>query len=116
MSRVCPEREIERLLSFAERNNLAEGLDIIIVRNALLDLFNISEPYVGEVPVEGLQTPAEMLDKLWDYAVSSGLVQGDTDLFKDLFSARVMGLLMPRQSEVIDHFSKTYDKKGAMEA
>ncbi len=116
MNHICPEREIERLLLFAQRNKLVEGLDTIIARNALLDLFNIREPYEGEVPSEYLQSPAEILNNLSEYAAAYGLIQDDTSLSRDLFSTRVMGHLVPGQSVIINRFTKTYTEKGAREA
>lgn len=116
MSCVYPEKEIERLLSFAAKHKMVEGLDIILARNALLDLFNIREPYHGEVPGEELQSPSEILEKLSDYAAAVGLIKDDTTLFRDLFSARIMGFLMLGQGVVIDRFSKAYREQGAEKA
>lgn len=116
MNHICPEREIERLLLFAEKNKLVEGLDIIIARNKLLDLFNIPEPFEGDMPSENLQSPAQILNNLLEYAAAQGLIKDDSPLSRDLFSARVMGHLVPGQSVIIDRFTRTYNEKGAREA
>ena len=54
-------KEIERLLKFGLERGLLEPLDLIPARNALLDLFRLSEPYDGPVESETLESPAPVL-------------------------------------------------------
>jgi len=88
---------IERLIKFALKKGLIEELDVIPSRNALMDLFKIEVPYEGEVPEEELDSPSSILTKLLDYAVEIGLIE-NTITYRDLMDARIMGLLMPRES------------------
>lgn len=95
---------IERLLQFAQQSGLLEPLDVYASRNALLDLFRIAEPYAGEVPDERLDSPVGLLEILLDYAGETGLLIDNTVTYRDLLDARIMGLLMPRPSEVVHQF------------
>lgn len=98
---------IERLLHFAMQNGLIEQLDIYTSRNALLDLFGLAEPYLGEVPTERLSSPVVLLEELLDAAFEAGLLEENTTTYRDLLDARIMGHLMPRPSEVVHQFWNT---------
>lgn len=95
--------ELERLLAFARKTGLVEKEDIIPARNALLDLFRLQEP--AEADVEELaekvpdNSPAPILERLLDAAFAKGLLPENNGTYRDLFAARIMGLLMPRASE-----------------
>lgn len=108
--------EIERLLLFALKHNLLEKLDVIPARNALLDLLQCSEPYEGDIPDENIQSPVEILNNILDYAASKGLIVENTTTYRDLLDAKIMGLLMPRESEVVNKFYRTYSEKGVVQA
>jgi len=99
--------EIERLLAFARRKGMLAPLDIVPARNALLDLLGVAEPYAcngGEAVEENGETASEILANLLDYCAAKGLLPDDTTTYRDLMDARIMGLLMPRASEVAARF------------
>lgn len=98
--------EIERLLRFGEKHGLIDGLDVILARNHLLDLFLLSEPYTGEVPGEEPAFAAEILDRLVEYAARQGITGAEYSGAKELFDTRIMGMLMPRAAEVAGQFYK----------
>lgn len=99
--------QIERLLAFGRCHGIVKAEDIIPSRNALLDLFRLSEPYSEPVEYEA-ETATEVLEQMLDYAAETGLISEDTITQRDGFSARIMGLLMPRQSEVVEAFYARY--------
>lgn len=105
-------RAIERLLRFGEQRGLIGAPDVIPVRNALLDLFGLAEPYPGSVPAERLDSPAEPLQELLDAAAGTPLLPDDSATRRDLLDARIMGLFMPRQSEVAARFWHTAKERG----
>lgn len=109
-------KQIERLLKYAMYHKLLDKLDLIPIRNALLDLFGLNEPYGGELESEILKDPNDILNRLLDYAVSTGLLQDDTVTTRDLLDAKIMGLLMPPQSEVVRKFRQTCHVKSVREA
>lgn len=107
---------IERLLNFAKEQNMIEELDIIPCRNSLMDLFKINEPYEGKVEEESVESAVPILESLLDYAYEIGLIEENTTTYRDLLDARIMGLLMPRQSEVAKDFYRTCKEIGVTKA
>jgi len=100
--------EIERLLSFALNKKMLAPLDVVPARNALLDLLRVKEPYArtdDEVIDVNEETAGDILANLLDYCAAEGLLEADNMTCRDLMDARIMGLLMPRASEVATHFS-----------
>ena len=57
----------------------------------------------GEVNLE------ETLKDILDYAAEKGIIE-DSVTFRDLFDTKLMGLMLPRPSEVTDKFYSLYDK------
>ncbi|MEN8077900.1 UDP-glucose--hexose-1-phosphate uridylyltransferase [Clostridioides difficile] len=104
--------EIERLLKFAEKKEMISKWDVIPTRNALIDLLKVEAPFEGEVEECEQETPVSILNNILDYAVDTGLVEENTATFRDLFDAKVMGLLMPRQSEVVKSFYDKYERQS----
>jgi UDPglucose--hexose-1-phosphate uridylyltransferase len=116
MNNINASKEIERLLGFALQKEMIEDLDVIIARNEMLELFGIGEPFTGELQDEKLESAVEILDNLLDYAAEIGLLQENTTTYRDLLDAKIMGILMPRQSEVVRKFFNTVEKFGAEKA
>lgn len=116
MSSINAAKEVERLLNFALQQKMIEDLDIIPSRNALMDLLQLSQPYEGEVINESLASAVEILDNLLDYSHEIGLLPENTVTYRDLLDAKIMGLLMPRQSEVVRSFKNTVKQQGIVNA
>lgn len=107
---------IERLVRFGEKHGLVGKLDAVIARNQLLDLFNLSEPYEGEVPDEELEYPAEILEELVEYAAENALFDKEVYANRELFDTRIMGLLMPREAEIVKTFYDLAEKDSVQKA
>ena len=87
---------IEKLLAYGLANDMISGQDVVYIRNQLLDLLMIEEPYSMPVDPEALDVPdtaTPVLDELLDYAVRRGIIPEDTLTHRDLFDTRIMGLL-----------------------
>ena len=108
--------EIERLVQFGLQQGLLEELDCYVARNTLLDLFGLAEPFDGPVEEPLPQLPTEILDSLLDYAAQKELFDGEVRSLRINFEARIMGALMPRESEVARRFAQLYQTKGAKAA
>ena len=95
---------IEELLVFAEDKQLVEKVDRPYYRNLLLDVMDLDAPE-GEpcAPASVPATATKLLTGLCDLAVEKGLIE-DMGYARDLFSARVMGLLTPSPKQVRDAF------------
>ncbi len=108
---------IEQLLSYAELHGLIRRLDRVPARNALLDLFHVADPGdAAAADVAPDRTAPELLEPLLTAAVERGLMEDDTNAWRDLMDARIMGLLMPRASELADEFARTAQTAGIREA
>ena len=95
---------IEELLVFAEKKQLIEAVDRPYYRNLLLDAMDLDAPEGDVCLPEGTpDTATKLLAALCDLAVEKGLIE-DMGYARDLFSARVMGLLTPSPKEVRDAF------------
>ena len=98
--------EIERLLQFGQKHKLIKGLDVLVARNQLLDLFHLDAPYEGEVPQEEFQYPTELLENLLDLAAQQGLFDNEVNNYRVNFEARIMGCMMPGAQQVAKRFKK----------
>ncbi len=103
---------IERLVQFALQRELIGHYDIDYTRNRLLELFKADEPYLGDIRKETLAGPQELLNILIDYGYEAGLIPENTDTYRDLLDAEIMGRVMPRPSEVIASFKATEQELG----
>lgn len=108
--------EIERLLKFGQKWGLLQNWDMVPVRNQLMELLKVSEPYEGSMSEEAAETPVEILDNILDHAVREGLLTDNTVTYRDLLDTRIMGLLTPRQSEVVRDFYNTAKVQSIIKA
>ncbi|NDL67078.1 UDP-glucose--hexose-1-phosphate uridylyltransferase [Anaerotalea alkaliphila] len=104
-------KNIERLLGFGLAAGMMETLDIPQVRNQLLDLLQIAEPWEGQLEGEELSSPLPILEELLDDAVARGLLE-DTVTERDILDAKIMAQLLPRQSELHRKFQEISREKG----
>lgn len=112
MEKINVSMEIEKLLQFALKHKLIQESDVILSRNSLMDLLEISEPYNGTIEEENFSSPHEILQNILEYAAEKGLTEDNTITSRDLFDTKIMGILMPRQSEVIRDFYDIYKDEG----
>ncbi|SFA70718.1 UDPglucose--hexose-1-phosphate uridylyltransferase [Cohnella sp. OV330] len=107
---------IRRLVRFALERGMIGELDEDFAHNGLLDLFGLAGPAGGPLPEETLESPVSVLEPLLDAAAALGLIPDDTTTQRDLFDARIMGLLMPRPSETSAAFDLLSAADGARAA
>ena len=95
---------IEALLHYAEHVQLIDAVDHPYYRNLLLDVMELDAPEGEFEASEAIpNTATKLLTALCDLAVERGLIE-DMGYARDLFSARIMGLLTPSPKEVRDAF------------
>ncbi len=97
---------ITELLDYAEVKGLIEKEDRIYSRNLLLDALHLDS--FEEAEAEGNAELEEILADILDYAFENGIIPDNGVTQRDLFDARIMGLLTPRPSEVIRKFKALY--------
>jgi UDPglucose--hexose-1-phosphate uridylyltransferase len=108
--------EIAKLVQFALNQHLLEEWDAVPATNALIDLLGVSEPFSGELPELEEKSPANILRNILDYAAAVGILEENNTTQRDLLDAKIMGLLMPRQSELIRKFWHTAEKESIQKA
>ena len=95
---------LEALLDFSEQHGLFEAVDRPYYRNLLLDVMGLDAPDGDVAPSADVPaTATQLLRTLCDLAVEKGIIE-DMGYARDLFSARVMGLMTPSPKEVRDTF------------
>ena len=106
------DRYLAALADYAVGKGLIEKEDRIWAVNGLLQVLNLQE---YQEPEEALDLPLEdILGYLTDFAVKRGLIEGDITS-RDLLDTKLMGVLTPRPSWVIDRFQRlaAQDKRAA---
>ena len=109
---------IEKLLVYGEVNNLLGKWDRIAARNQIRDILKINESPAEALTAEDYEVPEApqaLLDQLLDFAAAKELINNNITE-RDLLDARIMGALMPRQSEVAARFHKTAEEIGIKKA
>ncbi|MCR1952664.1 MULTISPECIES: UDP-glucose--hexose-1-phosphate uridylyltransferase [Clostridium] len=101
-------REIKRLIQYGLKHELFNKDDEIFVRNSLLDVLNLDEYEDFEIEDENLNTPTDILRNILDYAFNKGILESNSPIYRDLLDTKIMGILMPRPSEVIREFYNRY--------
>ncbi len=107
---------LEGLLAFSLKNHLIDRQDLPYCRNLLLDVMGLEAPEEPYRPYEAEEmelppTATPFLLALTRDAVSRG-VCADTQGGRDAFSARLMGCVTPRPSEVCCAFGRLYNAEG----
>ncbi|MGL5649149.1 MAG: UDP-glucose--hexose-1-phosphate uridylyltransferase [Clostridium sp.] len=103
-------REIERLIQYGLKKNLFKKEDEIYIRNSIISVFKLDDYSKVEIEDENLNSPTEILDNLLNYAFETGILEHNTSVYRDLLDTKIMGILMPRPSEVIEKFKIKYEK------
>ncbi len=111
---------ISTLVNYGIAVGLLAENDRIYTINKLLELFGLDDYDVPESTTTIVDLEAfdlkELLNQMLDYAVKKGILPDDSIVYRDLFDTKIMGMLVPRPSEVICQFQKLYDEKGAKAA
>ena len=93
------------LVDYAERNFLISDLDKNYALNRLIEALGMDEISECESADADLE---EILSKLCDYAFEKGLIPENTTTYRDLFDTKLMGLLTPPPSVVVNTFRERY--------
>ncbi|MCM1988367.1 UDP-glucose--hexose-1-phosphate uridylyltransferase [Oceanirhabdus seepicola] len=102
--------EIERLLKYALDKELMQKEDWIYSRNIILNVLDLDDFKVVEIPDEKLENSVEILDNILKWAVDNGVLKHDSPVYRDLLDTKIMNCIMPRPSEVISIFNRKYEE------
>ncbi len=116
---------IDRLVAYGLKTGLIEKADKIYTANRLLELLGLEAPEDDSSDMQGHGTESDDSDSeeqaagaeleqilagMLDYACEKGLISENSITYRDLFDTKIMGLLVPRPSEVIEQFWSLYQK------
>ena len=101
-------KDITALLNYAVEKCLIEECDRVWAANRLIEALELAE-YVPAEEKDGRDLEA-ILASICDYAAENGIMADNTVTYRDLFDTKIMGLLVPRPSEVIRRFNEEYAK------
>ena len=100
---------ISQLIEYAVRKGWIEDHDRIWASNRILEALHMNG-FDGLTDIDGeLPKIQEILDGLCDYAYGHGVIEGNSATYRDLFDTALIGLIMPRPSEVTEEFYKRYE-------
>lgn len=111
---------ILKLTEYGKVTGLIDAADERYMINRLLELFRLDEmedeavkahekrePMTQESAESTLET---ILNEMMDYAYETGIMEENSIVYRDLFDTKIMGLLVPRPSEVTRKFTSLYEK------
>lgn len=105
--------DIRKLVAYGVSAGLVPAEDIVFTTNRLLELFGLDELEETDKSVTmDASELEEVLGRMCDYAYEKGLMAENTVTYRDLFDTKIMGMLMPRPSEVIHKFWELYEKES----
>lgn len=100
---------VKKLVKYALDNELIKKADEIYITNILLGILKVEDfDSEAEIPAEPVCLE-KTLGEILDYAVENGIIEDGT-VSRDLFDTKLMGVLTPRPSAVIDRFFEEYAK------
>ena len=109
-------KNIATLVNYGIAAGLLDEFDKICATNMLLELFGIDD-YDEPEDIPEITDPAEfdlesLLNQMLDYAAANSILPEDGIVYRDLFDTKIMGVLVPRPSDVIYTFYTIYKERG----
>ena len=104
-------KRIRQLTAYVEANGLIDPLDRIYAHNTLISALDLNA--YEDIPCDMDAPLEEILSDINDFAFENGLIPDNGVTQRDLFDAKIMGLLTPRPSEVIAKFRELYNDDPA---
>ncbi|MBM7839969.1 UDPglucose--hexose-1-phosphate uridylyltransferase [Alkalihalobacillus xiaoxiensis] len=108
--------QVEALLAYGQNKQLFAKEDTEYVRNRVLDMLGLQAPSFEQVPPDDMNALPDILGPILSWAVDHSLIKSDTVTYRDLFDTKLMDLLLPRPSSVINTFYTNLSKYGAEQA
>lgn len=101
-------RVIKKLVQYGIEKGLVLELDKIYITNTLLELLQVDEYIESKDEIHDICIE-EVLNEILDYAYQKGIIKDNSVVSRDLFDSKIMGVLVPRPSEVIAKFNEIYE-------
>ncbi len=100
--------EIKRLINYGIAKKLISKEDKVFVINKILEILKLDEYIDIDIGEEKLTHPQDILDNILDFAFQNGILKENSTVHRDLLDTKIMGLFIPRPSEVKRRFYKEY--------
>jgi len=97
---------ITALVNYGLETGLIHPEDKVYTVNRLLELFQLEE--YEESDPDYKMPLKDILEGMVNYAYEQGIIKENSVVYRDLFDTKIMGLLVPRPSEVIREFKTLY--------
>lgn len=98
---------IKRLIEYGVGTGLISDLDKTYITNSLLQVLKKDDYIDADEDTKTLELE-EILGEILEYASKIELFDGNSIVNRDLFDTKVMGILVPRPSEIIKNFYELY--------
>jgi UDPglucose--hexose-1-phosphate uridylyltransferase len=103
---------INALTGYGVTTGLVDSDDVIFTKNRLLELFALdgfeSLQQAADLPKTSVFDLPAILSGMLEYASSHGLCDGESIVSRDHFDTKIMGMIMPLPSTVIQKFRGLY--------
>lgn len=100
--------QIDKLVSYGILTGLITDTDSIYVRNRLLTKLGLDSYEETGAVCKNIEEIDDILNKITDFAVSKGMLENDSIVYRDIFDTEIMDTLTPYPSTVIDKFNGLY--------
>lgn len=108
---------LEQLLEYGLERKLISIWDREYTRNRLYEALGITHPEPNSsTSIKQSQSLPDLLAPIYKWAAETGRMEADTDTYRDLLSAKLMGCFVPAPSEVIRKFEETKALYGPKQA
>lgn len=101
--------QIDKLVSYGILTGLITENDSIYVRNRLLTKLGLDSYEETGAVCKSIDELDGILDAITDFAVSKGMLENDSIVYRDIFDTEIMDTLTPFPSTVIDKFNSLYE-------
>ncbi len=101
------DKSIRKLVCYGKEKGFFSARDEVYITNLLIDALHLDSIECEEDYTD--VNLKETLESILDYAVSAGIIE-DGITARDLFDTKLMGLMLPRPSEVTKEFYELYGK------
>lgn len=97
---------IKKLVTYGLQKDFFKKQDTVYIINKIIDTLQLDEYVEPDEDFTDIVLE-DTLKEILDYAVKNGIIE-DSIVYRDLFDTRIMGLVMPRPSEVTERFYSLY--------
>lgn len=104
---------IDKLISYGVMTGLIEECDKMYVRNRLLTKLNLDSYEETGAECKSREELEHILNSITDFAVSKGMLENDSIVYRDIFDTEIMDTLLQYPSVITSKFNELYKSSPA---